>query len=229
MSGSEKRQRVTLSTVKQRGWTEAMVREVLGEPDATAPNPHYRSAGAPMRLYYLDRVVEAETTEEFAAAKAKAERRRRSSLKGRQAARAVRDAEAVLRAEADRAAIEHWAGQHKRAALSDDTSMSMRDRREHRRAATHNEVHLAAAVDSAFALPPDPFTGASNEAEDLWHPSHDRTHISKGEVRRRTGWTTRQIGSILGEPDKIVTEPHRIVLLYSAERVAAAQRKRRGS
>ena len=45
--------------LKARGWTAAMIRDYLGEPDALTDNPHYRSA-APMRLYYQERCVEAE-------------------------------------------------------------------------------------------------------------------------------------------------------------------------
>ena len=143
MSDAPKSKRVTLSTVKKRGWTDAMVREVLGDPDATAPNPHYRSVGAPMRLYYLDRVIAAESTEEFTAAKTKAERRRKSSRKGLQAARAVREAEAAMRAEADRAAYEiqteNWADKHAWAALDTSRPIGMRDRRDYRSIA--NEMY----------------------------------------------------------------------------------------
>lgn len=46
-----------LSTLKlkERGWTDGMIRRFLGEPDATRPNPHYKCA-APMKLYELKRV-----------------------------------------------------------------------------------------------------------------------------------------------------------------------------
>lgn len=33
---------VTLSTMKDRGWTPAVVRDLLGEPDRLVKNPHYR-------------------------------------------------------------------------------------------------------------------------------------------------------------------------------------------
>jgi hypothetical protein len=48
----------------ERGWTPAMVRALLDPPDATKPNPKYRSA-APMRLYALARVEATEGTDEF--------------------------------------------------------------------------------------------------------------------------------------------------------------------
>ena len=41
--------------LKARGWTESMIRDLLGDPDAYADNPHYKSA-APRRLWRLQRV-----------------------------------------------------------------------------------------------------------------------------------------------------------------------------
>jgi hypothetical protein len=58
----EKVERVTLSTLKQRGWTDGAVKQFLGEPDALAPNPNYRT-GPKMRLYDLPRVEAAEISE----------------------------------------------------------------------------------------------------------------------------------------------------------------------
>ena len=59
--------------LKERGWTEAMIRDLLGKPDLRIDNPNYSSA-APMRLWRLQRAEAAEATAEFAAAKARAER-----------------------------------------------------------------------------------------------------------------------------------------------------------
>lgn len=61
------------SGLKERGWTEAMIRDLLGEPDLLADNPHYKSA-APWRLWRLQRAAAAEATPEFTTAKARAER-----------------------------------------------------------------------------------------------------------------------------------------------------------
>jgi hypothetical protein len=64
---SEKAQgMLTMPQLKERGWTEAMVRDLLGEPDRRAPNPHYRSA-PPMRLWAPERVTAIEAGEDFAA------------------------------------------------------------------------------------------------------------------------------------------------------------------
>jgi hypothetical protein len=59
--------------LKERGWTESMVRDLLGEPDLHADNPHYRSAAA-MRLWRLQRAEAIEATPEFSGRKERAER-----------------------------------------------------------------------------------------------------------------------------------------------------------
>ena len=121
VGGDAKRQRVTLSTAKGRGWTAATIRDLLGDPDEMAPNPRCRSAGAPMKLYNLDRVVAIEQTQTFRDAEQKADKRRESSRKELAAARAVLNAQAVVNAEADlaawEAAAENWAAKHAAAAL----------------------------------------------------------------------------------------------------------------
>ena len=52
---------LSASGLKARGWTDAAIRQWLGEPDLCVPNPHYRSA-APMRLYALARVEAVEAS-----------------------------------------------------------------------------------------------------------------------------------------------------------------------
>lgn len=59
--------------LNERGWTEAMIRDLLGKPDLTVKNPHYSKAG-PMRLWRLQRVQSAETSPEFAERKDRADR-----------------------------------------------------------------------------------------------------------------------------------------------------------
>ena len=61
------------SGLKARGWTEAMIRDLLGEPDLLADNPHYKSA-APWRLWRLRKVEAAEATAEFTSRRERAER-----------------------------------------------------------------------------------------------------------------------------------------------------------
>ncbi len=66
----------------ERGWTNRLITKFLGEPDKLSPNPHYRNAGAPMRLYSIDRITSAEATEDFVAAAKKAADRRDSATLG---------------------------------------------------------------------------------------------------------------------------------------------------
>ena len=66
---------LTMSGLRERGWTDAMIRDYLGDPDATRPNPRYWSA-APMKLYLADRAATAEATPEWARRKALGDRRR---------------------------------------------------------------------------------------------------------------------------------------------------------
>jgi hypothetical protein len=56
-----------------------MIREYLGEPDATRPNPRYRSA-APMKLYLTERAEAAEASPEWAERKACGARRRAAGV-----------------------------------------------------------------------------------------------------------------------------------------------------
>ncbi len=60
--------------LKKRGWTEAMIKELLGEPDLYTTNPHYSSA-APMRLWRLQRAEAVEAAPEFAARREQADRK----------------------------------------------------------------------------------------------------------------------------------------------------------
>ena len=49
----------------KRGWTDAMIQRLLGEPDRYADNPHYKS-GPQMKLYAVERVKAAENSGRFA-------------------------------------------------------------------------------------------------------------------------------------------------------------------
>lgn len=71
---------ISVTGLKQRGWTDKLIKILLGEPDKTAQNPHYRSA-APMRLYLKSRVEEVETSAEWTALKGEADKRKQSASK----------------------------------------------------------------------------------------------------------------------------------------------------
>ncbi|MFJ7958886.1 hypothetical protein ACIQ62_21625 [Streptomyces sp. NPDC096319] len=60
---------VALAGMRRRGWTDAMVRDLLGTPDVQGRDPR-RWSLAPMRLYLLARVETLERTPEFTEAAA---------------------------------------------------------------------------------------------------------------------------------------------------------------
>ncbi|SEK95414.1 hypothetical protein [Streptacidiphilus jiangxiensis] len=65
---------LSLAGLRHRGWTPSMVAKLLGPPDLTVRNPHFRGA-APSRLYAVARVEAAEATDAFAALATAASRR----------------------------------------------------------------------------------------------------------------------------------------------------------
>lgn len=70
---------ITLSAVKGRGWTQKMIDTLLPAP-TLKQNPMYKHA-APMKLYKLEEVEQAEQTDEYAAALEKANQRKRAAEK----------------------------------------------------------------------------------------------------------------------------------------------------
>src|SRR5579863_8957973 len=71
---NERRCYYTKTDLRQRGWSERLITELLGHPDMRQPNPHHESA-APMLLWRDERVVEAERNAEFVAHQAKRSKR----------------------------------------------------------------------------------------------------------------------------------------------------------
>lgn len=69
---------VDVAELRERGWTEAMVRDLLGEPDQTVAVAHFFNY-AGKRAYRLDRVEAAESTEEFRELFTRSAKRRRLS------------------------------------------------------------------------------------------------------------------------------------------------------
>lgn len=66
-----------------RGWTDAAIKKFLGSEDKNTKNPVYRSA-SPVCLYLIERVLEAESTEEFEQWKKLSEKRRAAAKKASQ-------------------------------------------------------------------------------------------------------------------------------------------------
>ena len=71
---------ITKSGVKERGWTDSMIRRFADPCDEEAVNPHYRNA-APMRLYREVRIEAIEQTSDWQAALAKSLERRKAAAK----------------------------------------------------------------------------------------------------------------------------------------------------
>jgi hypothetical protein len=67
---------------KGRSWTDTLIERFLGEPDKLVINKYYRS-GPRVRLYKLERVLQAEETSEFKAAFVISQKR---SMKAKEAA-----------------------------------------------------------------------------------------------------------------------------------------------
>jgi hypothetical protein len=65
---------VTASGLKDRGWTDTLIRTFLPTPDRTRVNRHYQS-GPPVKLYELGRVEAAEHNSEFKEAAVRAQTR----------------------------------------------------------------------------------------------------------------------------------------------------------
>jgi hypothetical protein len=70
----------TMPRLRERGWTPAMVRDLLGGPDELKPNPVYRSA-APMGLWAEARVTAGEADPVFAQRQAAASKRSAASAR----------------------------------------------------------------------------------------------------------------------------------------------------
>ena len=71
---------ITKEKIKERGWTESMIKKLLVYPDTEKPNPYYKS-GSPMKLYSLNRIEKIEKTDNFKNIKEKMMVRKMAGLK----------------------------------------------------------------------------------------------------------------------------------------------------
>lgn len=90
----------TFSTqeLKERGWTAAMIRDLLGPHDRERPNElrvgrRNRTVDAPVKLYLQARVITAESTERYARAEERARTAQDAAQKGAEARKARIEAE----------------------------------------------------------------------------------------------------------------------------------------
>lgn len=70
---------LTMGGLRERGWTDAMIRDYLGGPDTTRPNPRYAGA-ARMKLYLAERAEAAEASAEWAQRRMLGTRRRAAGM-----------------------------------------------------------------------------------------------------------------------------------------------------
>lgn len=90
---------LSVAGIQGRGWTKTQIDRLLGEPDKTAPNPHYKCASE-MRLYSLARVKKVEASAAFQDLLAVNEKRRAEARTKAEAARMERyRQEEAIRAE----------------------------------------------------------------------------------------------------------------------------------
>ncbi len=83
----ERDKMLTRQGLRDRGWTDKLIRVFLGEPDDIR-NPHYRCA-APMKLYSMRRAETAEQTEEFREEQTKAKRRQAAAYRAAETKRSA--------------------------------------------------------------------------------------------------------------------------------------------
>jgi hypothetical protein len=71
---------ITKSTLKERGWTDLLIKIFLPKPHETRQNPNYRS-GPPMCLYKITAVEETERSDDFQKMMIEAQKRKQGAKK----------------------------------------------------------------------------------------------------------------------------------------------------
>ena len=103
---------------KEYGFTEALIRRFLPEPEREKPNPFYSTVGAPMKQWRRSTVESVVNTKEFADELAKTEVRRASAKKAAEQKRQETFAE--YRRKADAVTVKRVSLQDLRAAAVED-------------------------------------------------------------------------------------------------------------
>ena len=80
MNENAKKQYLSLSSLKQRGWTESIIKNMSLTPDKEKVNPHYKCT-SPMKLYDLGKIEALEKTEKFMLLFEKSQKRKKSATK----------------------------------------------------------------------------------------------------------------------------------------------------
>jgi hypothetical protein len=76
----EQSEYVTLTGLKERGWTDSIIKKINLIPDKLAKNPRFNKA-APMKLYDINNIVELEKSEQFCNLIAKGQSRKEGAKK----------------------------------------------------------------------------------------------------------------------------------------------------
>jgi len=71
---------VTKSDLKERGWTDSIIKKMSLIPDEIKENPYYRY-GPQMKLYGIERIKDLEQTKRFIELKKRSEKRKQSARK----------------------------------------------------------------------------------------------------------------------------------------------------
>jgi hypothetical protein len=72
---------VTRPELHARGWTDTAIKKFLGTHDGEQPNPRYRHAGSPMKLWKAERANAVEETDQFQEWLKKSIKRREAAAK----------------------------------------------------------------------------------------------------------------------------------------------------
>ena len=78
---NDKEKMITKTALRERDWTEKLIELFLPIPNLEKPNPMYRRAGAPMKLFFISKIEEIENSKEFKVEKEKTDKRKISSEK----------------------------------------------------------------------------------------------------------------------------------------------------
>lgn len=71
---------ITITNLKERGWTDGIIKKMVLTADKETSNPYYKKA-APMKLFLLKRIEDLEKTEQFKELQSKSESRKAGAKK----------------------------------------------------------------------------------------------------------------------------------------------------
>ena len=200
---------LTVSALRQRGWTEEMIQNLMGEPNFTLPNPHYKNSH-PMKFYLPTRVEAAESSEGFKIARQRSQSRKRKG----EATRSARQSAALAWAQSTGIVLTDPAEnieQLRRMALWRAEPQGRREPEEEQ--LNSMAIHLLLSEHLYHDTEPPPIPGyAENETNRILHFRAIETIIKRwpqlkgAAMRTMDRATRRQYRRFTGEPNTI-TKP----------------------